>query len=72
MSVDVALIAGLGDTDVLDAFFGEFMLPAPDGGYPASKVRTVAPPDWSQVAHQEIAKCVALSARPYGQWRSLI
>ncbi|POY76369.1 hypothetical protein BMF94_0566 [Rhodotorula taiwanensis] len=56
----VALIAGLGDTDVLDAFFGEFMLPAPDGGYPASKVRTVAPPDWSQVAHQEIAKTLAV------------
>lgn len=50
----VALITGLDDTDVLDAYFAQFMLPAKQGS-PASAVQCVAAPDWSQVADQVVS-----------------
>ncbi|GAA6050393.1 hypothetical protein JCM3770_004015 [Rhodotorula araucariae] len=56
----VGLVVGLEDTDALDAYFGEFMLPAKDGGFPGSKVKKVLQPDWANVAHQEIAKTHAV------------
>ncbi|GJN93616.1 hypothetical protein Rhopal_006673-T1 [Rhodotorula paludigena] len=56
----IGLITGLEDTDTLDAYFAQFMLPAKDGGFPGSKVPKVLPPDWSKVAKQEIAKTLAV------------
>lgn len=43
------LVTGLEDTDVLDAYFGQFMLPAADGGYPGSACGVVQPPAWEEV-----------------------
>ncbi|BGP34602.1 hypothetical protein JCM10296v2_006424 [Rhodotorula toruloides] len=54
------LVVGLNDTDLLDAYFAQFMQPAKDGGYPGAKVAKVLPPDWSKVAHQDIAKTLAV------------
>ncbi|GAA5948023.1 hypothetical protein JCM10213_007025 [Rhodosporidiobolus nylandii] len=56
----VGLIVGLEDTDALDAYFAQFLLAAKDGGHPASKVKKVLPPDWDNVAHQSIAKTLAV------------
>ncbi|GAA5934705.1 hypothetical protein JCM1841_001782 [Sporobolomyces salmonicolor] len=51
----VALIVGLEDTDLLDAYFAQTMLPQQDGGHPGSKVAKVLPPDWSQVKVEKVA-----------------
>ncbi|GAA5972399.1 hypothetical protein JCM11641_001825 [Rhodosporidiobolus odoratus] len=56
----VSLVVGLEDTDALDAYFGQFMLPAKDGGYPGSKIRKVLPPDWENVQRQDIGKTFAI------------
>ncbi|GAA5847228.1 hypothetical protein JCM9279_006147 [Rhodotorula babjevae] len=55
------LIVGLEDTDLLDEYFARILVPAKDGGFPASKVKKVSPPDWSKVAHQEINKTLAVN-----------
>ncbi len=56
LSTDVGLIVGLEDTALLDDYFSRFMRPDPQGGYPGSLVKTVSPPDWTQVGTQEVAK----------------
>ncbi|GEM12326.1 phenol 2-monooxygenase [Rhodotorula toruloides] len=54
------LVVGLEDTDLLDAYFAQFMQPAKDGGYPGGKVAKVLPPDWSKIAPTEVAKTLAI------------
>ncbi|BGO94437.1 hypothetical protein NBRC10512v2_006547 [Rhodotorula toruloides] len=54
------LIVGLEDTDMLDAYFAQFMLPAKDGGHPGAKVAEVLPPDWSKVVPLEITGSFAV------------
>ncbi|GAA6061800.1 hypothetical protein JCM10212_004856 [Sporobolomyces blumeae] len=57
----VGLVTGLEDFDVLDAYFAQFMLPARDGGLPASKIEKVAPPDWSKVEDEAVSKTRAVN-----------
>lgn len=59
MSADVSLIVDLENTDVLDAYFAQFMIPATEP-HPASLERTDTPPDWSQVADKALAKSWAV------------
>ncbi|TKA50056.1 hypothetical protein B0A53_06488, partial [Rhodotorula sp. CCFEE 5036] len=59
---NVGLIVGLEDTALLDDYFSRFMRPDPQGGYPGSLVKTVSPPDWTQVGTQEVAKTLAVPA----------
>ncbi|KAK4705032.1 phenol 2-monooxygenase (NADPH), partial [Phenoliferia sp. Uapishka_3] len=49
-----SLIVGLEDTELLDQYFAQFLLPA-KAGFPASKVATVSPPDWSKVKDQVVS-----------------
>ncbi|KAM0755127.1 phenol hydroxylase from Trichosporon Cutaneum [Meredithblackwellia eburnea MCA 4105] len=55
----VSLVTGIEDTDVLDRYFAQFLLPAKIGS-PASMVGLVAPPDWSKVAKQTISHTKAV------------
>ncbi|GAA5929705.1 uncharacterized protein JCM15063_004228 [Sporobolomyces koalae] len=57
----VGLIVGLEDYQLLDDYFAGFMLPARDGGLPASKIEKVSPPDFSKVAHQQISHSFAVT-----------
>jgi hypothetical protein len=41
---DVSLIVDLEDTDVLDSYFAALLIPAKDGGFPASAIDVVRPP----------------------------
>jgi hypothetical protein len=41
---DVSLIVDLDDTDVLDRYFSSLLIPAKDGGFPASAIEVVRPP----------------------------
>lgn len=59
---DVGLVVGLEDFDALDDYFGGFMIPARDGGYPGDQVDKVAPPDWSKVERQEVSHSRAVFA----------
>ncbi|GAA5853834.1 hypothetical protein JCM8547_007467 [Rhodosporidiobolus lusitaniae] len=56
----VGLIVSLEDTSALDAYFSAFLVPQKDGGLPGSMIPKVSPPDWENVAHQEIAKTLAV------------
>ncbi|GAA6022017.1 hypothetical protein JCM10207_002409 [Rhodosporidiobolus poonsookiae] len=56
----VGLVTSLDDTSALDAYFAQFLLPAKNGGFPGSKVPKVLPPDWTNVARQEISKTLAV------------
>jgi len=40
----IGLIVGLEDTDVLDRYFAGLLVPAKDGGFPASEIEVVRPP----------------------------
>ncbi|KAI5479586.1 phenol 2-monooxygenase [Pseudohyphozyma bogoriensis] len=55
----VALVCGLEDTDVLDAYFAQFLLPVNDG-YPASKVELMSPPRWDAVANEVVSNSRAV------------
>jgi hypothetical protein len=57
---DVGLITSLSSFSSLDAYFAQFLLPAAGGGFPASRIKKVAPPDWENVAKQSIAKTFAV------------
>jgi hypothetical protein len=57
---DVGLVTSLSDFSTLDTYFSQFLLPASDGGFPASKIKKVLPPDWTNVARQEVAKTLAV------------
>ncbi|BGP34603.1 hypothetical protein JCM10296v2_006425 [Rhodotorula toruloides] len=54
------LIVGLEDTNILDAYFEQFMQPAKDGGYRGAKVAKVLPPDWSKVVPLELTESFAV------------
>ena len=56
----VGLVCSLEDTDVLDEYFERFLVPAADGGFPASKVELMPPPDFSKLANLEISDSKAV------------
>lgn len=58
---DVALICALEDTQLLDEYFAQFMLPS-KAGSPASAVELVAQPDFSKVANQVVSHSHAVEA----------
>lgn len=59
-----ALVTGLEDTDVLDQYFGGFMLEAEGGGFPGSECGVVQPPVWDDVPKADPATAELPAALP--------
>lgn len=59
-NTDVSLIVGLEDTEALDQYFAQFLVPA-KVGFPAANIPLVSPPDWSKVADQVVSHSKAIN-----------